>query len=129
MTLHRAAKLGVTCCVILVLLLWMLSCARPTPSPTPTPPPTPTEPLSGTVEIKHSAFAFVPAEVTIKTGTEVVWTNNDAVSHTVTADGGLFDSGTMAKDASYSYTFTKAGTYTYYCGYHTYMKGKITVVE
>jgi len=62
----------------------------------------------------------------------VTWTNNDIAAHTVTSDnttGGtpVFDSGNMAAGASYSYTFTAPGTYTYHCDYHAWMKGTVVV--
>lgn len=75
-------------------------------------------------------YAFTPATITVKVGTKVTWTNQDAVGHTVTADSGsgpdseLFDQG-----QSYSYTFNKAGTYTYHCAPHPYMKGTVIVTE
>ncbi|MDA4123762.1 MAG: cupredoxin domain-containing protein, partial [Thaumarchaeota archaeon] len=57
---------------------------------------------------------------------------NDIAAHTVTADnttGGtaVFDSSNLAVGASYSYTFTAPGTYTYHCNYHSWMKGTVVV--
>jgi plastocyanin/anti-sigma-K factor RskA len=60
-------------------------------------------------------FAFSPVEITIKAGTTVVWTNKDEATHTVTADDGLFDSGSMKQNEQFQFTFDAPGTYLYYC--------------
>lgn len=83
-----------------------------------------------TVTIKD--FAFNPGTITVKAGTKVTWTNEDSVSHTVTADNPSSDapaSGNIAKGQSYSFTFTKAGTYAYHCTPHPYMKATVIVTE
>lgn len=75
-------------------------------------------------------YAFSPAAITVKVGTKVTWTNQDAVGHTVTADSGTGpDSQLLDQGQSYSYTFSKAGTYTYHCAPHPYMKGTVIVTE
>ena len=75
-------------------------------------------------------YAFSPATITVKVGTKVTWTNQDAVGHTVTADSGTGpDSQLIDQGQSYSYTFDKAGTYTYHCAPHPYMKGTVVVTE
>jgi len=77
------------------------------------------------------SFAFSPATLTIKAGTTVTWKNNTSVSHTVTSDDGKsFDSGTsnpIAAGATFSFTFTKTGTYAYHCEIHPFMKATIIV--
>jgi plastocyanin len=57
----------------------------------------------------------------------VKWTNQDSAAHTVTADDGSFDSGQMAQGATFSFTFSKAGTFSYKCGNHPTMLGKVVV--
>lgn len=75
-------------------------------------------------------FAFSPVAITVKVGTKVTWTNQDAVGHTVTVDSGSGpDSPLLDQGQSYSYTFSKAGTYTYHCTPHPYMKGTVIVTE
>jgi plastocyanin len=81
------------------------------------------------VEVEIEDFAFVPGSVTIKVGTTVTWTNKDNVGHTATSDDGVFDSGILGKGSSFSYTFTKAGTYGYFCKPHPYMVATIVVTE
>jgi plastocyanin len=63
-------------------------------------------------------LAFAPATLTVPVGTTVQWMNDDNIAHTVTADDGSFDSGNMNAGAAFKFTFTKAGTYAYYCKYH-----------
>ncbi len=76
--------------------------------------------------VQIRGFAFAPATLTVKVGTKVTWTQDDATVHTV-SDTGVFDSGTLPKGQTYSYTFGKAGTYHYLCTIHPYMKGTVIV--
>jgi amicyanin len=83
-----------------------------------------------TAKISMKNLAFNPAQLTIKAGTTVVWTNDEDVPHTVKASAGSgvqFESGTLNKGQSFQFTFTKPGTYPYECTLHPDMKGTITV--
>jgi plastocyanin len=73
------------------------------------------------------AFAFKPATVTVKAGQEVTWTNHDPADHTITQEGGGFDSGTMAAGATFRTTFDQPGEYRYICALHPGMKGTVVV--
>lgn len=78
------------------------------------------------------SFAFSPANLTIKAGTTVTWKNATTVGHTVTSDDGKsFDSGTSnpiaAQGGTFSFTFSKAGTFPYHCEIHPFMKATIIV--
>jgi plastocyanin len=80
----------------------------------------------------NGSFAFSPATVIIPVGTTVTWTNMTDAPHTVTSDDGkTFDSGTAhpigAQGGSFSFKFTKAGTFAYHCQFHTYMEGTVMV--
>ena len=71
-------------------------------------------------------FHFLPQEVDIALGDTVTWTNNDAVTHTVTADDHtLFDSGNLLTGESFSHTFTTVASVPYYCTIHPYMTGTV----
>ena len=74
---------------------------------------------------------FNPEDLTINVGDTVTWTNNDGMGHTATSTDGpaSFDSGNIAAGATWSFTFTEAGTYDYKCNYHSSMTAAITVVE
>ena len=82
-------------------------------------------PVSGT-EIKIDNFSFGP-DVTIAAGTTVTWTNKDDAPHVVASNSNLFKSKTLDTDERYSYTFTKPGTYVYYCTVHPRMVAKVVV--
>ena len=82
-------------------------------------------PTDAAVDI--SGFAFGPAELQIAAGTTVTWTNQDAASHTVTADDGSFDSGNLTTGQTFSQTFDTPGTYTYHCNIHPSMTATIVV--
>jgi plastocyanin len=80
------------------------------------------------------SFAFSPATLTVKVGTKVTWTNMTQAGHTVTSDDSKsFDSGISnpiaASGGTYSFTFTKAGTFPYHCQIHPFMKATITVTS
>jgi plastocyanin len=75
-----------------------------------------------------SVFRYQPDTLTVKAGETVEWKNADIVPHTVTAaDGKAFDSGSIAKGASWRFTLVKSGTYDYNCTLHPNMKGKLVV--
>ena len=82
-----------------------------------------------TIAIKD--YAFAQKSLTVNVGDTVKWTNEDTAPHTVTTTSGpaSFDSGNLSKGQSFSYTFTKAGTYDYYCAVHPDMTAEITVVD
>jgi plastocyanin len=72
-------------------------------------------------------FMFAPLTVTIAAGTTVTWTNRDDEPHTVVSDGGLFRSGALDTNESFSFKFDKPGTYHYACSIHPRMVGTIVV--
>ncbi len=75
-----------------------------------------------------SDFKFTPGSLTIHVGDTVTWTNAGPTSHTATATDHSFDTGVLAKGASGSHTFTTAGTFSYICTIHPFMKGTIVVL-
>jgi plastocyanin len=81
----------------------------------------------GTNEVWIQGMAFTPATITVAAGTTITWTNKDAVSHTVTSTTGVFDSGSMSTNATYSRTFTTAGSFPYYCKVHPGMTATVVV--
>jgi plastocyanin len=83
-----------------------------------------------TDQVVITNFKFVPQTITVKKGTKVTWSNKDGVAHTVTADAMPGpDSGKIAAGETYSYTYSQAGTFTYYCDIHEDMKATIIVTE
>lgn len=75
-----------------------------------------------------SGFAFAPAELEVRVGTEVTWTNDDPAPHTVTAEDGSFDSGTIDGGATFALVLGEPGTIVYLCAIHPDMRGRITVI-
>ena len=75
----------------------------------------------------QSSMAFDPSTITITTGTTITWTNKDAIGHTVTSDAGIFDSGILNANGTFSYTFDTAGTFTYHCKVHPTMTASVVV--
>ncbi|MFA5931861.1 MAG: cupredoxin family copper-binding protein [Candidatus Paceibacterota bacterium] len=80
-----------------------------------------------TNNVSISNFAFVPPTITVKKGEEIVWTNKDTMSHTVT--GGDLKSSPLGQNQTYSFNFTKAGTYSYRCSIHPSMTGTVVVTN
>lgn len=79
-------------------------------------------------QVTIATLKYSPDAVEIKTGDTVMWTNNDLTPHTVTSQTGAeLNSGSVEPGASWNHKFTQAGTFPYYCTFHTEMKGTITV--
>ncbi len=101
----------------------------------------------------NALYGYDPLSVTVVIGVNntVVWTNKDSAFHTATEvtgpssasfpSGAMFDTGCLdgvgspcpqglgSGISSYQLTFTVAGVYTYHCSYHSWMMGKITVIQ
>lgn len=77
------------------------------------------------VDVKN--FSFVPGNLTITKGTTVTWKFDDQADHNVTASNNAFKSTNLHTGGTYSFTFNTAGTYSYICTIHQYMKGAVTV--
>ncbi|MCK1708033.1 MULTISPECIES: cupredoxin family copper-binding protein [unclassified Bradyrhizobium] len=78
------------------------------------------------MEVHIDNFVFQPAELKIKLGTTVTWTNRDDIPHTIVS-AGKFRSKTLDTDDKFSFTFTNAGDYKYFCSLHPHMTGMIKV--
>jgi plastocyanin len=95
--------------------------------------------------INLSSLMFHPSNITVKVGTTLTWRNDEAITHTVTSGrylgvdkttglrssqkaDGMFNERLAGKGKTFSFTFTKPGTYTYYCDIHQGMNATITVV-
>src|SRR6266566_8326484 len=81
----------------------------------------------GSATAKIDNFSFGPADLTISAGTTITWTNQDDVPHVVASDDKLFKSNPLDTDDHFSFTFTKPGTYVYYCAIHPKMMAKVVV--
>ena len=73
-------------------------------------------------------YTFKPGTITVPVGTTVDFSNEDTTAHTATStESGVFESGAIQPGKSGSITLKKAGTFTYYCAFHPFMKGTIVV--
>jgi plastocyanin len=82
---------------------------------------------SAAAAVKIDNFVFGPQTLTVPVGTTVTWTNNDDIPHTSVSTEGAWKSKVLDTDEKFSYTFTKAGTYPYYCTIHPKMTGQVVV--
>jgi plastocyanin len=85
------------------------------------------QPSAVNAAVKIDNFVFGPQTLTVAVGTTVTWTNSDDIPHTSVSTEGVFKSKVLDTDEKFSYTFTKAGTYPYYCTIHPKMTGTVVV--
>ena len=81
------------------------------------------------MEAEIKTFQFMPKEITVKAGTVIKWTNNDAIDHSATAKDGSFDTEFFNKGESREITAGKPGTYEIFCKRHPSMKATLVVTE
>ena len=80
-------------------------------------------------DVSIAGMAF-PATTTVKVGSRVTWTNNDAMAHTVTSDDATsFKSGTIDLGKTFSYTANTVGSFGYHCDFHSNMKATLVVTQ
>jgi plastocyanin len=84
-------------------------------------------PQPAIADVKVDNFSFGPATLTVAVGTTVTWTNRDDIPHTVVSTEKVFKSKVLDTDEKFSYTFSKAGTYPYFCSVHPKMTGSVVV--
>lgn len=88
--------------------------------------------VAGTVSVDIKLFQFKPKELQVKQGDTVIWTNDDAIEHSVTSGAPgkpskSFDSGFFTQGGNFSHTFDKAGSFTYFCKRHPNMRATVKV--
>lgn len=86
-------------------------------------------PALGSTPVSITAGGFTPGTVFPAQFTNVTWTNNDGIPHTVTSN---YTSPAsfyfmLNPGQSYSLTFTRSGTYQYYDAARTSIKGTVVV--
>ena len=118
MTKNNVRIAGVVMPVMIAMLLLFAGSSRVTASNQPSPT---------NVAVKIDNFVFGPQAITVPVGTTVTWTNSDDIPHTAVSTDGIFKSKVMDTDEKFSYTFAKAGTYSYYCSVHPKMTGQVVV--
>jgi len=80
-------------------------------------------------EVSITNFSFAPAGLHIITGDVILWTNFGSLNHTSTSDTGVWNSGILIPNETFSFTFDNPGTYPYHCAVHLSMKDTIFVTS
>jgi plastocyanin len=78
-------------------------------------------------QLKIDNFKFGPDKLTVTKGTEVTWSNQDDIPHSIVLTALGVRSKTLDTDKTFSYQFEKSGTFSYICGLHPFMHGQIVV--
>jgi plastocyanin len=100
--------------------------ALSSPAPSASPAAGATAAPTAIVHIKD--FAYHPPTIRVHVGDTVEFINDDGDAHTVTAVDKTFDSGGLDTHETWTKTFTKAGSYAYFCALHPYMKAIVVVI-
>jgi plastocyanin len=79
------------------------------------------------MEVKIDNFAFNPAVIRVKVGTQVTWINKDDIPHTVDSSEGKFKSAALDTDQKFEFKFSEPGEYPFFCRMHPKMTGKVVV--
>jgi plastocyanin len=83
---------------------------------------------TGAQAVTIKDYLYKPESITVPKGTTVTFTNRDSTPHTATSkESGVFESGSIDTGKSARVTLDKSGTFAYYCLFHPFMKGTITV--
>ena len=89
--------------------------------------PVPSRASTAAPMVHISNFTFGPQDLKVKIGQTVTWVNDDDIPHTVVSGARLFKSKVLDTGDSFSFTFTKAGAYGYFCSLHPHLTAKVLV--
>lgn len=104
---------------IILLSIFIFSCSKGTTDDNSTP---------GKNEVFMRGTAFTPSSITVTKGSTVKWTNKDDMTHTVTSDNALFDSGDKNLNETFTHLFDSLGVFNYHCTTHSGMNGSVVVI-
>ncbi len=113
-------------CAVAVAFLTLAACTPESPGG-PSLPPSDILIVPDASTKGAAAYDPNPKTVSLATHAKVIWANDDGLQHTVTADGGAFDSGNINSGEAWGHTFTATGTYAYHCAIHPTMVGTLVV--
>jgi plastocyanin len=99
----------------------------PSVAPSAAKPRAPAAPAALMVRTGMKNINYLRSKLEVVVGTTVEWTNRDPLPHSVTAVDRSFNSGLIQPGKTYRHTFTKAGTFNFFCMPHPFMKGTIVV--
>jgi plastocyanin len=117
------SRVLISTAILFAILSFLNSCSKTTDNNTPGTGP-------GANEVWLQGMAFSPSTITVTAGTTIKWTNKDSAAHTVTSDAGsaeIFDSGSMANGATFTWQFNSTGSFKYHCTFHGAMKATVVV--
>ncbi|HEX4821235.1 MAG TPA: cupredoxin domain-containing protein [Acidimicrobiales bacterium] len=123
--MRRLVRSSLIVGVAVVFLVGIVACSGSSNAPDASRPKGSSNSSGSTITIKN--FAFSPNRLKAKAGATVTVRNTDSTDHTVTADGGAFDTGHIHGGATATLKVTKPGTYPYHCDIHQFMKGVLEV--
>jgi plastocyanin len=106
---------------IIAILMALVASRRTTSAAVPAAPP------AAGAEVKIDNFTFAPATLKVAVGTQVTWTNRDDEPHTVVSNDGSVKSKALDTGEKFTFTFSKPGSYPYFCSVHPQMKGTVVV--
>ena len=109
------------------LIAWLASAAMSGASGAQAPEAAAAGGAAEAVKIEVRNFMFGPETLTVKAGSTVVWRNLDQEPHTVVSDSGLFRSGAVDTNETFSFKFDRPGIYHYFCTIHPRMVGTVVV--
>jgi plastocyanin len=99
-----------------MLLAGTMACSNNSTAPSPT-----------TATATFMNGAITPSQISVAVGSTVKWMNNDTIAHSVVADGGAFNSGTIAPGGQFSFVFSTAGTFAYHDASRASVTGTVIV--
>lgn len=128
---RRIQTINIPVILALAVLSLIIGCSKDNGYDSPNSPPS-GGPGPNNVWLQN--FAFNPGTLTVSAGTTITWTNKDNVTHTVTSGtpgspNGLFDSGNLGPNTTFTFTFDSAATYPYYCVPHASSMQATVVVQ
>ena len=89
--------------------------------------PAPARQRRAAAHLTISRYAYHAAAISVVPGTKITFSNHDQTAHTATSTKTGFDTGTIVPGKNATVVVTKPGTYSYYCQFHAFMHGTITV--
>ena len=84
---------------------------------------------TASLQVKIHNFSFMPQLITVQTGAEVTWVNQDDIPHNVISTSKSFTSPVLDTGDRFSHSFAKPGEFSYYCSIHPHMTGKVVARE
>ena len=116
--IRRSVSIAGLLAATMIAMLMLITASRGSSAQNPQP---------ATVEVKIDNFSFGPTTSTVAVGATVTWTNRDDIPHTVVSTDKVFKSKVLDTDEKFSFTFSKPGTYPYFCSIHPKMTGSVVV--